>query len=114
MKLTIVGAGSSYTPELIEEMILRRDSLPVSELVLYDINEKRLEIMTGFCRRFADKRGMQGLKIRTTLSMEGALEGADFVDTQVRVGGNRQRGEQHQPALLQRKAQDAFKHGWAP
>lgn len=91
MKLTIVGAGSSYTPELIEEMILRRDSLPVSELVLYDINEKRLEIMTGFCRRFADKRGMQGLKIRSTLSMEDALEGADFVDTQVRVGGNRQR-----------------------
>ena len=39
MKLTIVGAGSSYTPELIEEMILRRDTLPVKELVLYDINE---------------------------------------------------------------------------
>jgi len=91
MKLTIVGAGSSYTPELIEEMILRRDTLPVKELVLYDINEKRLDIMTGFCRRFADKRGMQGLKIRSTLDLDDALEGADFVDTQIRVGGNVQR-----------------------
>lgn len=91
MKFTIVGAGSSYTPELIEEMITRRDTLPVEELVLYDINEKRLEIMRGFCRRFADKRGMQGLKIRSTMNLDDALEGADFVDTQIRVGGNAQR-----------------------
>ncbi|MBQ8954024.1 MAG: 6-phospho-beta-glucosidase [Clostridia bacterium] len=91
MKFTIVGAGSSYTPELIEEMIVRREMLPVEELVLYDIDEKRLEIMGGFCRRFADKRGMQGLKIRTTTNLDDALEGADFVDTQIRVGGNRQR-----------------------
>ena len=91
MKLSIVGAGSSYTPELIEEMIDRRDTLPVKELVLYDIDEKRLDIMTGFCRRFADKRGMQGLIIRATTDLDDALEGADFVDTQIRVGGNRQR-----------------------
>ncbi len=91
MKLTIVGAGSSYTPELIEEMIRRRDTLPVRELVLYDIDDRRLDIMTGFCRRFADKRGMQGLAIRSTKDLDDALEGADFVDTQIRVGGNRQR-----------------------
>ena len=91
MKFTIVGAGSSYTPELIEEMIVRRDTLPAEELVLYDIDEKRLEIMRGFCRRFADARGMQGLKIRATLDLDDALEGAAFVDTQIRVGGNRQR-----------------------
>ena len=91
MKFTIVGAGSSYTPELIEEMILRRETLPVEELVLYDIDEKRLEIMRGFCRRFADKRGMQGLRIRSTMDLDDALEGAAFVDTQIRVGGNRQR-----------------------
>ena len=91
MKFTIVGAGSSYTPELIEEMIVRRDTLPVEELVLYDIDARRLEIMGGFCRRFADKRGMQGLRIRTTQDLDDALEDAAFVDTQIRVGGNRQR-----------------------
>lgn len=91
MKFAIVGAGSSYTPELIEEMAVRRDSLPVKELVLYDINEQRLGIMEGFCRRFADKLGMKDLKIRSTTVMEDALEGAAFVDTQIRVGGNTQR-----------------------
>lgn len=90
MKISIVGAGSSYTPELLEEMCNRRDTLPVKEIVLYDINKERLDIMTGFCQRFAAKRDLD-VKIRSTMSLEDAVEGADFVDTQIRVGGNEQR-----------------------
>lgn len=90
MKISIVGAGSSYTPELLEEMCNRRDTLPVKDIVLYDINEERLKIMTGFCQRFAAKRDLD-VKIRATMSLDEALEGADFVDTQIRVGGNKQR-----------------------
>ena len=48
-KLSIVGAGSSYTPELLEELANRRESLWAKEIVLYDIDEKRLGIMEGFC-----------------------------------------------------------------
>ena len=90
MKFTIVGAGSSYTPELLEEMAVRRDSLPVKEIVLYDIDEKRLGIMHGFCERFAKKLGLE-VAIRQTMDLDDALYGADFVDTQIRVGGNTQR-----------------------
>ena len=90
MKFTIVGAGSSYTPELLEEFALRRDSLSVDEVMLYDINEPRLNIMKGFCERFTKKLGLD-LVIRSTLNLDEALEGADFVDTQIRVGGNTQR-----------------------
>ena len=90
MKFTIVGAGSSYTPELLEEMAVRRDSLPVDNIVLYDINEERLAVMHGFCERFAAKLGLD-VKIRSTTDLDDALEGADFVDTQIRVGGNKQR-----------------------
>lgn len=90
MKITIVGAGSSYTPELLEEMCNRRDTLPVKEIVLYDINKERLDIMTGFCQRFAAKRGLD-VKIRSTMDLDDAIAGADFVDTQIRVGGNEQR-----------------------
>jgi hypothetical protein len=50
VKFTIVGAGSSYTPELLEEMAARSESLPVKEVVLYDIDAQRLSIMEGFCR----------------------------------------------------------------
>jgi 6-phospho-beta-glucosidase len=89
-KLTIVGAGSSYTPELLEELSKRREQLKAKEIMLYDIDEKRLEIMEGFCKRFADKLGLE-TKITSTLDLNTALYGADFVDTQIRVGGNRQR-----------------------
>ena len=90
LKLTIVGAGSSYTPELLEELANYKERLPVKEVMLYDINNKRLEIMEGFCRRFADHLGLP-VEIRSTDCLEKALEGAQFVDTQIRVGGNKQR-----------------------
>jgi 6-phospho-beta-glucosidase len=89
-KLAIVGGGSSYTPELIEELAARKEGLRAREVILYDINEKRLEIMTGFCTRFARRLGLE-LKIGSTTNLEEALYGADFVDTQIRVGGNEQR-----------------------
>lgn len=90
MKFTIVGAGSSYTPELLDEMGARKESLPVKDIVLYDINEERLEIMTGFCKRFAKHLGLN-VSISSTTDLDQALYGADFVDTQIRVGGNKQR-----------------------
>jgi 6-phospho-beta-glucosidase len=90
LKLTIVGAGSSYTPELLEELAAYRETLPVREIMLYDIDERRLEIMHGFSIRFANKLGLH-TQISKTTDLKTALEGADFVDTQIRVGGNRQR-----------------------
>lgn len=89
-KLTIVGAGSSYTPELLEELANRKESLQAKEIVLYDINEERLGIMEGFCKRYANHLGLESV-ISSTTDMERALYGADFVDTQIRVGGNAQR-----------------------
>lgn len=90
MKFTIVGAGSSYTPELIDEMIVRREVLPIDEIVLYDTSQERLDIMEGFLGRYCAKRGFH-VKIRQTGELDDALYGADFVDTQIRVGGNKQR-----------------------
>lgn len=90
LKLTIVGAGSSYTPELIEELAKEKDTLSVKEIILYDIDEKRLNIMAGFCRRYAAKLGLT-VSITATMELDRALYGTDFVDTQIRVGGNKQR-----------------------
>jgi len=90
LKLTIIGAGSSYTPELIEELAREKDNLSVKEIALYDIDKERLDIMTGFCKRFADKLGYDA-PITSTMDLDEALYEADFVDTQIRVGGNKQR-----------------------
>ena len=87
IKFTVVGAGSSYTPELIQELANRQEQLPVKEIMLYDINEKRLDIMEGFVKRFSHALGFH-VTVRKTRDLRQALEGAQFVDTQIRVGGN--------------------------
>lgn len=90
MKIAVIGAGSSYTPEIIEGLVRLKDRLPVTRLAFMDIDERRLEIMTAFCQRFMKHLGHE-IEIEATLSRRKAIEGARFVLTQIRVGGNAQR-----------------------
>ena len=90
LKIAVIGAGSSYTPELVERIAQMRDALPVSELAFVDIRPERMEVVAGFCRRFLARLGCD-LRITTHTERRPALEGARFVITQVRVGGNQQR-----------------------
>jgi 6-phospho-beta-glucosidase len=87
LKIGIIGAGSSYTPELIEKLAEIKAELPIREIAFMDTDAKRLEIMTAFCRRFAANLDYD-VKITSTTSRQEAIEGADFVDVQIRVGGN--------------------------
>ncbi|QNE20709.1 6-phospho-beta-glucosidase [Kribbella qitaiheensis] len=86
MKLTVVGGGSTYTPELIDGFARLRDSLPVSELVLVDPAADRLELVGGLARRIFAKQGHPG-RIVTTSDLDEGIEGADAVLLQLRVGG---------------------------
>jgi 6-phospho-beta-glucosidase len=90
MKICIIGAGSSYTPELLEKMAEIRERFPVKQVTLMDINESRLEAVSSFCGRYARRLGMD-IKIESTTDLNKAIYGADFVNTQIRVGGNKSR-----------------------
>ncbi|GGU41862.1 6-phospho-beta-glucosidase [Streptomyces lavendofoliae] len=94
MKLAVVGGGSTYTPELIDGFARLRDTLPVTELVLVDPAADRLEKVGGLARRIFARLGHDGL-ITTTSDLDAAVEGADAVLLQLRVGGQaaRQRDE---------------------
>lgn len=85
LKLTIIGAGSTYTPELLEGVILRKDSLPVTEIALMDINDEKLQTVGNLCIRMIEKAGLKA-KVILTNNLEEALTGADFVLCQIRVG----------------------------
>ncbi|MFE6639784.1 6-phospho-beta-glucosidase [Streptomyces tendae] len=94
MKLTVVGGGSTYTPELIDGFARLRDTLPVEELVLVDPAADRLELVGGLARRIFAKQGHGG-HVVTTSDLDAAVDGADAVLLQLRVGGQaaRQRDE---------------------
>ncbi|MEU6808159.1 6-phospho-beta-glucosidase [Streptomyces sp. NPDC046831] len=86
MKLTVVGGGSTYTPELVDGFARLRDTLPVEELVLVDPAADRLEPVGGLARRILARQGHHG-RIVTTADLEAGIEGADAVLLQLRVGG---------------------------
>ena len=87
LKIAAIGGGSSYTPELIEGFINRYDELKVSEIWLVDIEEgkEKLDIVGNLAKRMVKKAGLP-IEIYLTLDRKAALEGADFVLTQFRVG----------------------------
>ena len=86
LKLAVVGGGSTYTPELIDGIARRADRLPVEELVLLDIDPERLEIVGGLAQRMLHRLGWGG-RLTATSDADAAIDGADFVLIQLRVGG---------------------------
>lgn len=85
-KIAVVGGGSTYTPELVDGFARRAARLPVDELVLLDIDAERLEVVGGLARRMLDRAGWTG-RLTLTGDREAAIDGADFVLVQLRVGG---------------------------
>ena len=88
MKVAVVGAGSTYTPELVSGLA----GLPVDALVLHDIDADRREVVGGLARRILDRAGFAG-DVALTGDLDAAVEGADYVLIQIRVGGQAARLE---------------------
>jgi len=88
LKIATIGGGSSYTPELIEGFINRYADLPVKDIYLVDIEAgaKKLETVGQLAQRMVSESGVD-IKVHTTIDRAEALKDADFVTTQLRVGG---------------------------
>jgi 6-phospho-beta-glucosidase len=85
MKITVIGGGSSYTPELVGGFLAKRASLPLDELWLMDIDEERLAVVGGLARRMTEALGSP-FKVILSSDRREALKGASYVITQLRVG----------------------------
>ena len=92
MKVAVIGAGSTYTPELVNGLWDQRERLPVKDLWLMDPDESRLSVVGGLVQRMLAAQGSD-TAIRLTGSRSDALDGADAVLVQLRVGGQKARLE---------------------
>jgi 6-phospho-beta-glucosidase len=86
MKLTVIGAGSTYTPELVSHL----SQLDVDEVALQDVDAERLEVVGALAERMLARAGYDGDILRTT-DHDAAIDGASFVLFQIRVGGQESR-----------------------
>ena len=86
MKVTVVGGGSTYTPELVDGIARLRNQFGVDELVLTDPAEERLALVAGVSQRIFAKHGYPG-HITFTTDLDRAVADAAIVLLQLRVGG---------------------------
>lgn len=85
LKVAVIGGGSTYTPELIMGFLAHRESFPIDELWLMDIDKDRLDVVGGFAQRMATAHNARFQVILSTDQRE-SVRGASYVITQLRVG----------------------------
>ena len=95
MKVCVIGGGSTYTPELIDGLLSRREPLELSEIHLVDTDPARLAVLGPLARRMCDKAA-SGVRVDWGTDRRAGIRGSRFVISQIRVGGMaaRERDEQ--------------------
>ena len=85
MKVTVIGGGSTYTPELVNGFLARTDRFPLDELWLMDTDAQRLEVVGGFAQRMVAAKGGP-FRVVLAMDQKTAVANATYVITQLRVG----------------------------
>jgi len=86
LKAAVIGAGSTYMPELIEGFIDRQESLDFQSFYLMDINKEKLEVVVGLAKRMLLSKGFTG-RVVLTDDLDESVADADYIFAQIRVGG---------------------------
>ena len=83
--VAVICSGSTYCPELVDGFLKASDSLKLKKISFMDINERKRTIVGDLCVRMLKKAGVDWEVVMTD-DLDLALQGADFVVTQIRVG----------------------------
>jgi 6-phospho-beta-glucosidase len=86
MKLAVIGGGGFRVPLVYGALLADTAEPRVDEVALYDVNERRLNVITRVLEQMAAGADHPP-KVSATLELESALDGADFVFSAIRVGG---------------------------
>jgi 6-phospho-beta-glucosidase len=87
MKVAIVGGGGFRTPTLHACLSEAVDRVDVEEVVLHDVDAERLASILAVIHGMERERGGSTLAVRTTTSLDDAVENAGAVLIAIRVGG---------------------------
>ena len=87
MKVSVIGGGSLYVPELVDESIkhVKSGSLNIDTIVLMDVDEKQLKLIGKLTQRMVN-HARAPIKITLTTDIKTAIENADFIILEIRVG----------------------------
>ena len=86
IKLTMMGAGSGFTPTLVRDVL----QIPGSQggtIALVDIDTERLRTMHGLIQKVLDTSGKTDWKVESSTDRTQVLGGSDYVICCVEVSG---------------------------
>jgi 6-phospho-beta-glucosidase len=86
IRLAVLGGSGASTPELVDALTgWAPDRRPPFTIVLHGRSAEKLRLVAGACRSRAPRKG--AVRVEATTDIDSALEGAEVVLHQVRVGG---------------------------
>ncbi|MDQ6758892.1 MAG: 6-phospho-beta-glucosidase [Acidobacteriota bacterium] len=86
VKVTLIGGGGARTPLLLHGLAQAQSVLNVREVALYDVSRPAAELMASVGREIV-RNNRADFELKTPDTLEGAIEGAHFVLSSIRVGG---------------------------
>lgn len=91
LKVVIAGGGSTYTPGIISALLSHIERFPMAEIRLYDNDASRNDDMKLIINQLLKEQNHTNVELKTTEDPEQAFTGADFIFSQIRVGGLKMR-----------------------
>lgn len=85
-KFLLIGGASAYTPDILLGLLREPATVSGWEVWLHDVDEPNLRLMGRLAERLAAAAGVNW-QVRTTLDRRAAIQNADFILSQPRVGG---------------------------
>jgi 6-phospho-beta-glucosidase len=99
-KVSLIGGGGVRTPLLIHGLLQSQQVLQISELLLFDVDRGRAELMAALGREIARNLGSE-IRLAATESLEAAVDGSAFVLSSLRIGGMAARARDERIAIEQ-------------
>ena len=90
MKVTVIGGAGVRTVIFINGLLERYKALKIHEVVLYDTDKQKLEIIGKLCKHVVHRK-QENLHITIAKDPVEAITGADYIVTTLRVGGDHSR-----------------------
>ena len=86
MKIALIGAAGVRTPLLMHGLADAGENVQIDEMAFWDTDQVRLKAIGRVAEAMGKRSGLRArLKICSTA--EGAIEGADYIISSIRVGG---------------------------
>ena len=98
MKIGVIGGAGVRTVIFINGLLKRYRQLNIDEVVLFDIDKEKLDIIGSLCR-YVVRRAGESLNVRTADEATDAISGMDYIVTTLRVGGDHSRVIDEEVAL---------------